>query len=159
MIYINKYIYGIDPSMSCTGIAIFDLEKKEPILITSIKTNPKDAYGIRLHMIRNYIKGLIDEYKPYEIALERGFSRFHTSTQVSYRVHGVIQELLRDYQQFYYPPKTIKNVITNRGNANKKFVQKCILKRYPNINFNNNDESDACGVAICHLIKKHGFTL
>ncbi len=159
MIYINKYIYGIDPSMSCTGIAIFNLNKKEPVLITSIKTNSKDTYGIRLHTIRNYIKELINEYKPCEVALERGFSRFHTATQVSYRVHGVIQELLKQYPQYYYPPTTIKMLITGKGNASKETVQNYILKTYPSINFNNNDESDACGVAICHLIKKHKFVL
>lgn len=141
--------------MSNTGISIFNLDTKQPIIITSIKTNPKDTYGIRLHDIRSYIYDLTKQYLPYEIAIERGFSRFHTSTQVSYRVHGVVQELLKDYPQFYYPPKTIKTIIAGNGNANKKLVQDCILKKYPNINFNNDDESDAVGVAICHLIKHH----
>jgi crossover junction endodeoxyribonuclease RuvC len=156
MIFVSKkYIYGIDVSMSNTGISIFNLDTSQPVLVTSIATNSKYTYGVRLHTIRNYIKDLIKQYKPYEVAIEQGFSKFNTSTQVSYRVHGVIQELLKDYPQFYYPPKTIKSIITGNGNANKKLVQDCILKKYPNINFSNFDESDAMGVAICHLIKHH----
>ena len=141
--------------MSNTGIAIFDLNNKKPIVITSIKSNPKNTYGIRLHTIRQYIKELVNQYPPCEVAIEQGFSRFNTSTQVTYRVHGVVNELLKDYPQIYYPPKTVKKIITGNGNADKKLVQGSILKRYPNINFSNDDESDACGVAIVHLIKKY----
>ncbi len=153
-----KYLYAFDLSMSCTGIAIFDLDTYKPVHISSIKTNNKDTYGVRLHVIREYIKGLIKQYPPYEVAIERGFSRFNNSTQVTYRVHGVINELLKDYEQCYYPPKDVKATILN-GNASKKQVQEKIKKLYPEIKFNNEDESDAFAVGLTHLKKKYELKL
>lgn len=155
MIYISKYLYGLDLSMSNTGIAIFDIDTYEPILITSVATKDKEEYGERLHTQREYMKELIEKYSPYEIAIERGFTRFNTSTQVVYRVHGVTNELFHDYPQFYYAPNQVKKIVAGNGQAKKEVVQKAILKKYPNLEFANDDESDAFSIGICHLIKKH----
>lgn len=153
-----KYLYAFDLSMSCTGIAIFDLDTYKPVHISSIKTNNKDTYGVRLHVIREYIKGLIKQYPPYEIAIERGFSRHNTATQVLYRVHGVTNELLKDYKQYYYAPKTVKSTIVS-GDATKKRIQDYIKKKFPEIEFNNEDESDAFAVGLTHLKKKYELKL
>lgn len=152
---ISKYLYGLDLSMANTGIAIFDIDTYKPILITSISTNSKEEYGDRLHTQRGYMKDLIKKYPPYEVAIEKGFTMHNTSTQVIYRVHGVTQELFHEYKQFYYAPTTVKKAITGNGKSNKELVQETILKKYPNIKFDNEDQSDAVGVACCHLIKKH----
>lgn len=141
--------------MANTGIAIFDTETYKPILITSIKTSDKDTHGYRLHEQRQYAKELINEYPPYEVAIEQSFTRFNTATQVLYRVHGVHNELFYKYPQFYYAPATIKKTITGNGRANKELVRTKILEKYPNIEFANDDESDAVGIVITHLIKKH----
>ena len=141
--------------MSCTGVAIFNIDDKIPVLITHIKTNDKETHGERLHTQREFIKDLIKQYPPCEVAIERGFTHMNTTTQVIYRCHGVINELLHKYPQFYYPPATVKSLVGKHGKAKKEVVQANILKKYPNIEFANNDESDACGVGICHLIKEH----
>ena len=154
MIYI-RYLYGLDLSMTNTGIAIFDIDTYQPVLITSVSTNDKDEYGNRLYTQREYMKKLIKEYPPNEIAIEKGFTKFNTATQVVYRVHGVTQEVFHEYSQWYYAPTTIKKVITGNGKSNKDVVQASILKKYPNLDFANNDESDATGIALTHLIKKH----
>lgn len=141
--------------MSNSGIAIFDIENFKPIYITSIKTNPKHDYGQRLHTQRNSIKELIRQYPPYEIAIEKGFTRFNKSTQVIYRVVGVFNEVLHSYSQFYYTPTSVKKTIANNGQAKKEVIQDKILKVFPNIEFNNQDESDAVAVAITHLVHKY----
>lgn len=141
--------------MSNTGIAIFDTDTYEPIFITSIATNSKEEYGDRLHTQRNFMEELIHKFPPYEVAIEKGFTMHNTSTQVIYRIHGVTQELFHEYPQFYYAPTTVKKIITGNGKANKELVQTYILKKYPDIEFKNEDQSDATGVAITHLIKKH----
>lgn len=152
---ITKYLYGLDLSMSNTGIAIFNIDTCEPIHITSIKTNDKKEYGDRLHVQREYMENLIDKYPPYEIAIEQGFTMHNKSTQVIYRVHGIAQELFHEYPQFYYAPTTVKKLISGNGRASKEVVQDSILKRYPDIKFDNEDQSDAVGVACSHLITKH----
>ena len=141
--------------MKCTGITIFDIDTFEPIKITSIKPNAKQEHGDRLHTIREYLKELIIQYPPYEVAIERGFTLHNISTQVSYRVHGVINELFHEYKQFYYAPTTVKLAITKNGKAKKDVVQNSILKKYPDITFANEDESDAFAVSLSHLIKEH----
>ncbi len=141
--------------MTCTGVAIFNLDTFEPVLITSISTNEKLDHGERLHTIREYIKNLIDKYPPYEVSIEKGFTMHNTSTQVIYRVHGVTNELFHEYRQYYYAPTTVKKLVGKHGQAKKGVVQQYILKRYPSIKFDNEDQSDAAGVAISHLIEKH----
>lgn len=159
MIFINnknkKYIYGLDLSMSNSGIAIFDLNTFKPVLITSISTNAKNEHGKRLHTQREYTKKIIKKYPPYEVAIERGFSRFNKATQTIFKVHGIYNELFHNQKQFYYRPNTIKKVVGGHGHATKQKIQAKILRRYPDIKFNNDDESDAFAVAVCHLIKKH----
>lgn len=155
MIYISKYLYGLDLSMDNTGISIFDIDTYEPIFITSVKTNNKNKHGERLHTQREYMKRLMEKYPPYEIAIEQGFSRFNKSTQTIYKVHGITNELFHEYKQFYYTPNQVKKIIGKHGQAKKEVVQANILKKYPNLKFSNNDESDATAIALTHLIKKH----
>ena len=141
--------------MTCTGVCVFDLGTQQPVFIGSIKTKPKETHGERLNAIRNYMRDIINTYKPYEVAIEKGFTMHNTSTQVIYRVHGITNELFYEYPQFYYAPTTVKKLVGHHGKAKKDVVQQFVLKAYPNINFKNEDESDAVGVAISHLIKKY----
>lgn len=158
MIYISKdikYLWGLDLSMSNSGIVIFNIDTFEPVHITSIKTNDKQEHGERLHTQREFVKELINKYPPYEVAIEKGFTRFNNATQTIYRVVGVFNEILHKYNQYYYAATTIKKLVGGNGKASKELVQKSILKKYPNIEFDNEDQSDAFGVCISHLIKKY----
>jgi len=139
--------------MDCTGLVIFNYDTQEPIKITSFKTNKKDTHGVRLNQLRTEVKKLMTEYPPYKVAIERGLSRFNTATQVIYRVHGVINELLKDYEQNYYPPKKVKAAIVN-GKATKKQVQEKIIEMYSDIKFRNEDESDAFAVGLTYFIEE-----
>ena len=141
--------------MSNTGIAIFNSKTYKPTLITSVETNDKEEHGNRLHTQREYMKELIKKYPPCEVAIERSFTRFNQATQVLYRCHGIANELFHQYPQFYYAPATIKKTITGNGQAKKEIVQKSILKKYPDLHFANDDESDATAIILTHLIKKH----
>ncbi|ALS22081.1 crossover junction endodeoxyribonuclease RuvC [Paenibacillus naphthalenovorans] len=148
----SNHLYGFDISMEQTGITIFDLRTLKPIHITSVKTNEKHTHGMRLYTIASVVEELKNTYEPKVVAIERGFSRFNTSTQVIYRAHGLVNYLMRDYEQNYYPPKQVKEAIV-RGDATKKFVQDIIQVAYPDIVFNNEDESDSFAVALTYLIK------
>lgn len=151
MIYIS-YAYGFDLSMECTGITIFDLNTFQPVLVESIHTNKKDSHGIRLYHIGKRLLELKEMYPPKVIILERGFSRFNTSTQVIYRVHGLVNYLFYDVEQIYYPPKKIKEVII-KGDASKELVRKVIQSKYPNIEFKNEDESDSMATVLTWMIE------
>ena len=157
----KKFLWGFDLSLKQTGLAIFDLEKKEFVLVESFNTEKiyatkenKGLYlnGVKLKKITDWIKPLLKEYPPIMVIIERGFSRFNNETQVIFRCHGVINCLLWNVPQEYYPPKSVKAEIWH-GDASKDDIEKEILKRYPNLVISNEDESDAVAVALCHLIK------
>ena len=141
--------------MTCTGVSIFDLDTLQPTFVGSVSTKAKETHGERLNDIREYLKGLVDRYPPYEVAIEQAFTRFNKATQVIYRVHGITNELFHEYEQFYYAPTTVKKLITKNGQSKKDVVQQFILKKYPDIEFKNEDESDSVGVLISHLITKY----
>jgi len=168
VVNISEYIWAFDLSMDDSGIVIFD-KQENPIYITSIKTNEKQSHGKRLKFIADKILELREKYPTDTIVIERGFSRFNTSTQVIYRVHGLIQYLFYDCEQIYYPPKKVKSFILN-GNATKKQIREEIKKRYPNVEFSkiekknkktkeiiieeNENESDSFSVGLTYFMDK-----
>lgn len=151
----NTYLYAFDLSMDNSGISIFDCNH-QIVHISSIKTNPKESHGKRLKVIAKHMMSLKQQYPPFIAIFERGFSRFAMSTQVIYRVVGITNLLFEEVEQIYYPPKKVKEAILN-GKATKKQVQDEIIKRFPEIVFNNEDESDAVAVGICHLILTENY--
>lgn len=143
--------------MSTSGIAIFDMDTLEPVLVTSITTDEKTEHGHRLNEQRNYMKEIATEYTPTVIFIEKGFTRHNTATQVIFRTVGVYNELLRHFPQEYLAPSTVKKAITGNGRAPKDLLQQVLSERYPEISFNNEDESDAVGVVLCGLIQQYNM--
>lgn len=154
----KKYLWALDISLSCTGIAIYDLGTDKFVLVDSIPTDKvkskKDRYhnALKLKHIEEKIINLAIDFPPSLLVMERGFSRFPTSTQVIFRTHGLINYLFHEVNQLYFPPKTIKEAIL-KGNATKKEVREAIEKTYDYIDFKNEDESDAVSIGLCYLIK------
>lgn len=138
--------------MECTGVTVFDLGTMLPIHIDSISTNSKYTHGKRLYEIAKFIHEIKERYPPESISIERGFTRHNTSTQVIYRVHGLVNYLFHDIEQYYYSPKEVKEVVDS-GDATKRLVQEIIKYKFPQIKFKNEDESDSFAVGICHLTK------
>ncbi|OMD76909.1 crossover junction endodeoxyribonuclease RuvC [Paenibacillus odorifer] len=151
----SRYLYGFDLSMECTGVTVFDLDSLLPVFVASVSTShfKKSAtHGQKLKYIEDEIIKIGKQYPPKVVSIERGFSRFNVSTQVIYRVHGIINKLFYAHDQIYYPPKTVKEAIC-RGDATKKYVQSTIHRAYPEVVFKNEDESDSFAVALTYLIK------
>ena len=51
---------------------------------------------------------------------------------------------------FEYAPRLIKKTVVGSGNADKNQVKTMIQFQLPGIKIENNDASDAIGVALCH---------
>jgi len=145
------YIFAFDVAMSSTGVCVFT-EKGIPEKITSIITNSKEDHQLRLKTIADSIIELRNIFPTSYMVYESGFTRYSASTQAIYKCLGIIQYLFWDCKQKSYAPSTIRKIICGNGRADKKDVEKSVLEYWPNLNFTTNDESDACGLAICHLI-------
>jgi len=156
----NRYLYGLDISLKNTGITVYDLDTKEFVFISSfstekIRTNKDNKHlhlnAIKLNRLHQWMEGIIEEYPPSVVSIERMFSRFPTETQVIAKATGVIQSLLWDKPQYLYPPKKVKALVLN-GNATKKELSFSINEKYNDITFENEDESDSFAVALSFLI-------
>lgn len=154
-----RYLWGLDLSLSNTGITVVDLENRKFVCICSVSTDKvkskKGLYhnALKLDHIHSFLQELALKYKPDVIAIERGFSQFNTATQVLFRVHGVVNHMFKDIPQIYYPPKTVKEAILH-GTATKAQLQTSIQTKYETLVFANEDESDSFAVALTYLIKE-----
>lgn len=156
----NRYLYGLDISLKCTGVAVYDLDEKKFVFIGSFNTEKiyatKDNKGlnlqsVKLNQLQAWMREIIVEYPPIAVSIERMFSRFKMETQAIAKATGCVQVLFWNKPQVMFPPKSVKLAII-RGNASKELVKEEILKRYPDLIMNNEDESDAVAVAITFLI-------
>lgn len=146
------YIFAFDISMSSTGLCIFT-EKGNWEKVLSIPTNSKDGHKDRLKTIADSVLELRKIYSPVSLMVyESGFSRYTTSTQTIFKAIGLIQYLFANCTQKGYAPSTVRKIVCGNGRADKKDVEKAVLNYWPDLQLNDNDQSDACGVALCYLI-------
>ena len=148
-----KYIYGLDLSMSCTGISIFSNDAR-PIFVTSVDTKSGVTHQKKLKLIAEKLLELKEKYPPETIVIEKGFYRFAASTEAIFKVHGLAQYLFWDIEQVLYAPTTIKKLVGGKGNMTKEEIRCIVSKRFPEITFMNNDESDSVSVALCFFQKR-----
>ncbi|WJJ55295.1 hypothetical protein QB910_000051 [Dabrowskivirus KKP3916] len=151
------YLYAFDLGMASPALAVFDIESRKLMTITSVQPNEKLSHGERLYIIAKWVKEVVEQFEPAVVAIERGFTRYNNATQVIFRVHGLINYIFWDLPQVYYPPLSIKEAILN-GKATKEALRKRILLDYPDIPFTGNDkdddEADAFAVGLTYLIKE-----
>lgn len=152
----TKYIYALDLSLSNTGIVIFDGDNDDitkSVLVTSVETKSKLSTQERLKIIADYFIKLIEKYPPSVVAIENGFYKFNKSTQTIYMVHGIVRYLFSNVEQVLYPPATVKKFCSGRGNIKKDALREFIKEKYHDIDFANNDQSDAYAIGITYFKK------
>lgn len=125
--------------------------------LSHVKTNSKKSHGERLLQIERHLKYLLSENGPYELVIrERGFSKMPATTQALFRVVGVADARLANYEHvaMEYPPISVKKEVTGNSKADKSEVANAVLRYFPKATFVNDDESDAVAVILCHLLKE-----
>jgi Holliday junction resolvasome RuvABC endonuclease subunit len=146
-------IMCFDISLSNTGVAIFD-DVGNPIEFSSIDTRRETLYPMKLKIIEKAILKLKKKYKPSLIVMEESFTKFNKSTQAIYRVRGIIELLFYNVEQVCFHATSIRKELLGKGNAKKEEVQKHIISEYPNLKFDDMDQSDAFAVGLCYFKKK-----
>lgn len=146
-----KYVYGLDISLSHTGVTVFDLQGN-PVKTMSIPTTSKMEHKDRLKTIADVLLKLREQYETHLIVFESGFSRHAASTQAIFKTLGMIQYLFNDCEQFCFAPSSIKKIITKNGRAEKEEVQRHVLERFPHMVFEDQDQSDSCAAGMAYFI-------
>ena len=149
-------ILGIDPGYAIVGYGIIKKDangKYRVVDYGAINTPKEEDFPVRLAMIQDGMKCLINKFKPDAIAVEELFFNQNITTGIAVaEARGVIlcTAIQHVSKVFEFTPIQIKLAITGNGKADKKQVQFMTktmlnLKSVPK----PDDAADALAVALC----------
>ncbi len=160
----DKIILGIDPGTTIMGYGLIHSNgtKIKLIALGVLHLNKFDDHPMRLKKIFERTLGLIEEYKPDEMAVEAPFFGKNVQSMLKLgRAQGVAiaAAMYRDIPIFEYSPKKIKQSITGNGNAAKEQVA-AMLQSLLNIKDmpKDLDASDGLAAAVCHTYQANPTT-
>ncbi|MEY8748923.1 crossover junction endodeoxyribonuclease RuvC [Alkalicoccobacillus gibsonii] len=150
---------AMDLSMNSPAFAVLKLlnGRLSVVDLSSIKQNTKKSHGYRLFVTYNHIQELFKTYPIQEVVSEKGFSRHANTTQVLYMVHGVarVAAYQNGLEVHEITPTTVKKHVAGSGKASKEQVADGVRGFFKEeLFFKNDDESDAVGVGVAHLVEK-----
>lgn len=150
-------ILGIDPGYAIVGFGVIEKQSNGNCRVIdygTIETPKEESFPLRLKIIADGMKRLIDKYKPDQIAVEELFFNNNITTGIAVaEARGVILlTAVNECGELYeYTPLQIKQAITGNGRAEKHQVQYMTvailgLKSVPK----PDDAADALACALCH---------
>jgi len=161
-------IFGVDPGTATTGYGVIKNQKSkiknqiELIDYGCIVTSKEKDMPMRLYLIQKELKSLLRQYKPDCVIVEQLFFGINSKTAMTVgQAKGVVLSTAAGYRLpvFEYQGLHVKHILTGSGRADKKQVQKSVMKylgkrklKKP-VNGYLDDAADALAVAICHAIK------
>ena len=149
-------ILGIDPGLATLGWGVIETDGYRERLVQygAIITYPRDTFPTLLASIYANIKGLIETFKPDEIAFEELFFSKNITTGIQVAgARGVALAACQSYTDrlYEYTPMQIKQTITGYGNAEKKQMQQMVRMRLGLSEIPKPDDAaDAVACAITH---------
>src|SRR3989344_3679301 len=161
-------IFGVDPGTATTGYGVIKNQKSkiknqiELIDYGCIVTSKEKDMPMRLYLIQKALKSLLRQYKPDCVIVEQLFFGINSKTAMTVgQAKGVVLSTAAGYRLpvIEYQGLHVKHTLTGSGRADKKQVQKSVMKflgkrklKKP-ANGYLDDAADALAVAICHAIK------
>jgi len=156
----DRIILGIDPGTIVMGYGIIHVNNNvlKTLGIGVIKLEKFDDHALRLQKIFERTIGIIEEYKPDELAIEAPFFGKNVQSMLKLgRAQGVAiaAALSKNIPITEYSPKKIKMSITGNGNASKEQVAAMLVQILGIKNDHKYlDATDALGAALCHYYQK-----
>lgn len=156
----DKIILGIDPGTTVLGYGLIHIKgtKIEMLNFGIIQLSKLDNQPDKLKRIFDRIDGLMEEYKPDEMAIEAPFFGKNVQSMLKLgRAQGVAiaASLRRNIPYEEYTPKRIKQAITGNGNASKEQVAAMLqtLLKFEEMP-KYLDATDGLAAAVCHHFSK-----
>lgn len=156
----ERIILGIDPGTNVLGYGVLRVVGKKAEMVTLGVIDMRKVPDIYLKLGRIYerVMGIIDSFKPDEVAIEAPFFGVNPQTMLKLgRAQGVAiaAAMARQVPIHEYAPMQIKQAITGRGAASKEQVA-ALIQRQLNIPQETIDSvpfldaTDALAAAYCH---------
>lgn len=157
----DRIILGIDPGTSITGYGLIGCKGNQMELMNYgviDLSRIKGDHALKLKRIFERVLGLIDEFKPDEVAIEAPFFGKNVQSMLKLgRAQGVAMAaaLFREIPIREYAPKKIKMAITGNGNASKEMVNG-MLEKLLHFKYDHKhlDASDGIAAAVCHYLQR-----
>ena len=150
-------ILGIDPGLATLGYGI--IEKNERGEFTAVDygvilTPKNESLPVRLAMLEEGVKKVLEKYRPDEVAMEELFFSKNITTGIAVaHARGVaLLTCVKECGKLYeYTPMQIKQALTGYGKADKQQIQSVVtsmlrLRSVPK----PDDAADALAIALCH---------
>lgn len=149
-------ILGIDPGFAIVGWGVIDKVGNSfvPVSCGAIRTPAHTDMNMRLSMIYDDMKQIIEKYHPEEMAIEELFFNTNSTTAIAVaEARGII--LLSAYRHGLkiseYTPLQVKQAVVGYGKAEKQQVIAMVtsllkLPKPPK----PDDTADALAIAMCH---------
>jgi crossover junction endodeoxyribonuclease RuvC len=149
---------GIDPGTATTGYGFVRLTPDGELVAVhyGVILTPKNASApVRLEMLYDQLRRLLQDYQPDTAAVEKLFFQRNVTTALAVgQARGVVMLALQQagLAAFEYTPNEIKQAVAGYGSAQKKQMQEMVrallqLDSIPK----PDDAADALAVAITHL--------
>ena len=149
-------ILGIDPGLATMGWGVIEADgyREKLVQYGALITYPRDTFPTRLRCIYTGVQGLLQTFKPDEIAFEELFFSKNVTTGIQVGgARGVALVACQAYTDklFEYTPMQIKQDVTGYGKAVKKQIQEMTrimlhLQTIPK----PDDTADALAMAVAH---------
>ncbi len=150
-------IVGIDPGLATLGYGVIEKDARGVFsaLDYGVVVTPKEeSLPVRLAMLEEGIKKILDKFQPDEIAMEELFFSKNITTGIAVaHARGVamltcVKECGRLYE---YTPMQIKQALTGYGKADKRQIQSVVTSMLRlNAVPKPDDAADALAIALCH---------
>lgn len=156
----ERIILGIDPGTNVMGYGLISVTGHQVKMIAMGVIDLRKVADVYLKLGRIYerVMGIIDAFKPDELAIEAPFFGKNVQSMLKLgRAQGVVisAAISRQIPIHEYAPMAIKQAITGRGSASKEQVAG-IMQRMLAIEDSQMlpylDATDAIAAAYCHYI-------
>jgi crossover junction endodeoxyribonuclease RuvC len=158
--FISMIILGIDPGTATTGYGIIKTSSKKMKFVGcgAVRTKAGVDMPVRLLCLRDEIKGLIREFKPKALVVEKLFFNRNAKTAMTVsQAKGVVLLTAAEAKLpvFEYTALEAKKELVGYGRADKKEVKKAVKKCLgTRKKITPIDAADALAMAICHVRKE-----
>ena len=149
-------ILGLDPGLATMGWGVSEADgyREKLVQYGALITYPRDTFPTRLRCIYTGVQGLLQTFKPDEIAVEELFFSKNVTTGIQVGgARGVALVACQEYTDnlFEYTPMQIKQAVVGYGGADKHQVQMMVrmllgIREIPK----PDDAADAVACAITH---------
>ena len=150
-------ILGIDPGLATLGYGVVEKDERGNFRAIDhgvVLTPKEESLPVRLAILEEGIKKILDKFHPDEVAMEELFFSKNITTGIAVaHARGValltcVKECGRLYE---YTPMQIKQALTGYGKADKHQIQSVVtsmlrLQAVPK----PDDAADALAIALCH---------